>query len=70
MSSLIPSNINIDKFIINETDINESNINESNINESNINVSNDFNINYTQLDNLSLNDLLSVSNIPKPKIGV
>jgi hypothetical protein len=60
MSSLIPSNINIQDIIINDDDNN-------NIKYDNIN---DFNINYAQLQNLSLNNLLKLSNSPELKTGV
>ena len=56
MSSLIPSNINIQDIIINDGD---NDINGDNdIKYDNIN---DFNINYAQLQNLSLNNLEAAS---------
>ena len=63
MSSLIPSNINIQDIIINDDNIKcDNDIKYDNIN--------DFNINYAQLQNLSLNNLLKLSNSPELKIGV
>jgi tetratricopeptide (TPR) repeat protein len=79
MSSLIPSNINIEN--INVEDINiEDCLNNNIINESDKSFDkssdkssdniNNFNINYAQLETLLLHNLLNLSNLPEPKKGV
>ena len=80
MSSLIPSNINLPELIINDSINNDSIDNDSNNKENSNNSSsnicninefnNEFNINYKQLQSLSLNNLLNLPNLPTPKVGV
>ena len=67
MSSLIPSNINIENIIVEYNDTSNDTIIEC---DNSINDINNFNINYAQLETLSLNNLLNLSNLPETKKGV
>ena len=79
MESLISSKMVVTDFIVKnyEDDSKDDSKDECKVEDkrdkrdiNNINDINNFNINYAQLDSLSLNNLLKLSNLPIPKVGV
>ena len=71
MTSLIPSNINVENIVIEYSDTYNNTSNDTRKDCDNpFNDINKFNINYAQLETLSLHNLLNLSNLPETKKGV
>lgn len=71
--SLIPSCIMFPEPTINDDQELDNSLDNSldiTNNENKIQFQDNFNINYAQLESLSLNNLLNLPNLPKPKVGV